>query len=137
MDSTHEQIDYWQSLIRFLRVEALCRFGVGDDGVVEVMKGNARNSSLRLPKQNPNWDSTSLITGTSLTHQLAVSDLLHAERTGDEETRTGDKETTGGHKETSRWRQGDEETSRRKYESFRLSLIEAAKESQRTRKKVH
>lgn len=109
MALTHEQIDYWQSLIRFLRVEALCRFGISDDGVVEVMKGNARNSSLRLPKQNPNWDSTSLITGTSLTHQLAVSDLLHAERTGDEETRTGVKEMTGGHKETSRWRKGVKE----------------------------
>ena len=96
-------------LIRFLRVEALSRFGVGDDGVVKVMKGNARNSSLRLPKQNLNWNSTSLITGTSLTHQLAVSDLLHAERTGDEETRTGDKEVTGGHEEASRWRQGAKE----------------------------
>lgn len=70
-------------MIRFLRIEALCRCGIGDDGIIEVTECYPRNGSLRLPEQHPNCDSTSLITETSLTHQLGVIHLLHTERRGD------------------------------------------------------
>lgn len=80
----------------FLRVEALCRRGVGDDGVVQVTERYAGDGSLRFAKQNPDGDFSSLVTGTSLTHQLGVVHLLHTEG-GDEERR--DKETRTGGKE--------------------------------------
>lgn len=63
--------------IGFLRVEALCRCGVSDDGVVQVTEQYPGDGSLRFAKQNPDGDSSSLVTGTSLTHQLGVVHLLH------------------------------------------------------------
>ncbi len=67
-------------MIRFLRIEAVCRCGVRDDGVVKVTEGNVGNSSLRFTEHYLNCDSASLITGTSLTHQLGVIHLLHTGR---------------------------------------------------------
>lgn len=95
--------------MKFLRIEALSRCGVGDDGVIQVTEGNIRNSPLRFTEQNPNCDSTSVSTGTSLTDQLSVIHLLHTERRK-EKIRQGEK-TRGGEEEIKQEdkRQGGEE----------------------------
>lgn len=71
---------YWSLIMRVLRIKALGGCGLSYDRVIKVVKGNIGNSPLSLTKQNPNWNSTSLVTGTSLTHQLGVIYLLHTER---------------------------------------------------------
>lgn len=51
-----------------LRIKALSWHGLAYDRVMEVTKGNIGNGPLSLAKKNPNWNSTSLVTGTSFTH---------------------------------------------------------------------
>lgn len=63
----------------FLRVEALCGRGVGHDRVVQVAELHARDAPLRFAKQDPDRHLPSLVTGTSLAHQLSVVHLLQAE----------------------------------------------------------
>lgn len=63
-----------------LLVEALSGRGVSDDGVFEVTERNVWDNSLGFAKKNPHWDSAGPVTGTSLTHQLGVIDLLHTEK---------------------------------------------------------
>lgn len=85
-------------VIRLLRIEAFRRSGISNYGVVKVTKQDPGNGSLRFTKQNPNYDSSSLITGSSLTHYLRVVHLLHTDRRGDKRTGKKGEERDGGDK---------------------------------------
>lgn len=95
-------------VIRLLRIEAFRRSGISNYGVIKVTKQDPRNGSLHFTKQNPNYDSSSLITGTSLTHYLGVVHLLHTDRRGNKERRQEDRKKRRG----DRWRRQVEETRR-------------------------
>lgn len=73
--------------LKILLVEALSRCGVSDDGVVKVTVDGVVNGPLCFTKQNTNRHATSPVTGTSLTDQLGVIDLLHTEEKRIEEGR--------------------------------------------------
>lgn len=86
-------------VMKFLRIEALCGRGLCDDGVVKVTELHAANGPLCFTKQNPNYNSTGLVTGGCLTNQLVVMHLLHTERRHGEEKwrgerKQGEKKTT-------------------------------------------
>lgn len=117
--------------MKFLREEALRRFGIGDNRVIKVTEGDVWNSPLRFTKEHLNCNATRLRTGTGLTHQLGVFDLCYTEDRGERrpgERRRGEKrgERRQGEKETKRQEASKKE--RRKKKTRREMRREGQKE---------